>query len=93
MQFGRLWRPFIWLTGLLSGDPSRDHCNNGRQDNFSHDQSPVVFESYMISNVRALHQAGMPAPDDYLKVWPVSRRVNKSRAASDDPTLIDRAAA
>ena len=29
-----------------------------------------------------------PAPDDYLQVWPVSRRVNSSRAPGDDPTLI-----
>ncbi len=27
-----------------------------------------------------------PAPDDYLQVWPVSRRVNSSRAPNDDPT-------
>lgn len=33
-----------------------------------------------------------PAPDDYLQVWPVSRRVNSSRAPSDDPTLIERTA-
>ena len=34
-----------------------------------------------------------PAANDYLQVWPVSRRVNSSRASSDDPTLIDRVAA
>jgi putative SOS response-associated peptidase YedK len=34
-----------------------------------------------------------PAPDDYLKVWPVSRRVNSSRAPSDDQTLIEQIAA
>jgi putative SOS response-associated peptidase YedK len=34
-----------------------------------------------------------PAPDDYLRVWPVSRRVNSSRAPSDDPTLIEQIAA
>jgi putative SOS response-associated peptidase YedK len=34
-----------------------------------------------------------PAPNDYLQVWPVSRRVNSSRAAGDDPALIDRVAA
>ncbi len=28
-----------------------------------------------------------------LQVWPVSRRVNSSRAQSDDPTLIDAVAA
>lgn len=34
-----------------------------------------------------------PAPDDYLQVWPVARRVNSSRTPGDDPTLIERAAA
>jgi putative SOS response-associated peptidase YedK len=34
-----------------------------------------------------------PAANDYLQAWPVSRRVNSSRAANDDPTLIDRVAA
>jgi putative SOS response-associated peptidase YedK len=33
------------------------------------------------------------APNDYLQAWPVSRRVNSSRAPGDDPTLIDRVAA
>ena len=34
-----------------------------------------------------------PAPDDYLQNWTVSRRVNRSRAPSVDPTLIERVAA
>jgi hypothetical protein len=34
-----------------------------------------------------------PAPDDYLQVWPVSRRVNSSLAASDDQSLIVQIAA
>jgi hypothetical protein len=33
------------------------------------------------------------AANDYLQMWPVSRRVNSSRAPSDDPTLIDAVAA
>jgi hypothetical protein len=54
MQFGRLWWVFSWRTRLLSGDPSRKRCNNGRQDGFSHDQSPVIptITSYMISAFR-----------------------------------------
>ena len=31
-----------------------------------------------------------PAAKDYLQTWPVSKRVNSSRAPDDDPTLIDR---
>jgi putative SOS response-associated peptidase YedK len=34
-----------------------------------------------------------PAPNDYLQVWPVSRRVNSSRSPGDDPSLIDQVAA
>jgi hypothetical protein len=30
-----------------------------------------------------------PADDDTLQRWPVSKRVNSSRAADDDPTLIE----
>jgi putative SOS response-associated peptidase YedK len=30
-----------------------------------------------------------PAPDDLLQKWPVSKRVNSSRASDDDPTLIE----
>ena len=31
-----------------------------------------------------------PAANDVLRRWPVSRRVNSSRAPADDPTLIER---
>jgi hypothetical protein len=31
-----------------------------------------------------------PAPNDALQRWPVSQRVNRSRAPDDDQTLIDR---
>jgi putative SOS response-associated peptidase YedK len=31
-----------------------------------------------------------PAPDDLLQRWPVSKRVNSSRASDDDRTLIER---
>jgi putative SOS response-associated peptidase YedK len=34
-----------------------------------------------------------PASNDYLQAWPVSRRVNSSRAPGDDSTLIDQIAA
>jgi putative SOS response-associated peptidase YedK len=30
-----------------------------------------------------------PAPDNYLQRWPVSKRVNSSKADADDATLID----
>ena len=31
----------------------------------------------------------MPWSQKSLQAWPVSRRVNSSRAPSDDPTLVD----
>jgi putative SOS response-associated peptidase YedK len=31
-----------------------------------------------------------PAPENMLQRWPVSKRVNSSRASDDDPTLIDK---
>ena len=30
-----------------------------------------------------------PAPNDLLQRWPVSKRVNSSKADADDPTLIE----
>ncbi len=30
-----------------------------------------------------------PAPNDYLQRWPVSRRVNSSKADKDDATLVN----
>jgi putative SOS response-associated peptidase YedK len=31
-----------------------------------------------------------PVPNDFLQRWPVSKRVNSSKADADDGTLIDR---
>jgi putative SOS response-associated peptidase YedK len=58
-----------------------------------HDRMPVLlpandFEPWLRG------EAGLellkPAPNDLLQKWPVSRRVNSSRASDDDPTLIER---
>jgi hypothetical protein len=32
--------------------------------------------------------AGVPAAEDRLRMWPVSRRVNKTGTGDDDPTLL-----
>jgi putative SOS response-associated peptidase YedK len=37
-------------------------------------------------------EALKPAPNEYLQRWPVSKRVNSSKADANDPTLIERAA-
>ena len=41
---------------------------------------------------RSQHRALRPAPDERLRMWPVSRRVNKTETGDDDPTLIDEVA-
>jgi putative SOS response-associated peptidase YedK len=61
-----------------------------------HDRMPVLLQSKDFDGWLA-GTAGTellkPAANDYLQAWPVSRRVNNSRAPDDDPTLIDRIAA
>ena len=58
-----------------------------------HDRMPVLlteqeFEPWL-SGTTGLELL-KPAPDDLLQRWPVSKRVNSSRAPDDDPTLIER---
>jgi putative SOS response-associated peptidase YedK len=57
-----------------------------------HDRMPVVLESKDFASW--LDDGGpallKPAANDVLQRWPVSRRVNSSRAPADDPSLIDR---
>jgi putative SOS response-associated peptidase YedK len=57
-----------------------------------HDRMPVVLEpkdfaSWLNDGGAALLR---PAANDVLQRWPVSWRVNSSRAPADDPCLIDR---
>jgi putative SOS response-associated peptidase YedK len=61
-----------------------------------HDRMPVLlaerdFEPWLsgAAGVELLK----PAPEDMLQRWPVSKRVNSSKAPDDDPTLVDRVAA
>ena len=61
-----------------------------------HDRMPVLltekdFEPWL-SGAAGLELL-KPAPEDLLQRWPVSKRVNSSKAPDDDPTLIDRIAA
>ncbi|HTE76067.1 MAG TPA: SOS response-associated peptidase [Xanthobacteraceae bacterium] len=57
-----------------------------------HDRMPVLlaeegFEPWLSG--KAGLELLKPAPDDLLQKWPVSKRVNSSRASDDDPTLIE----
>ena len=60
-----------------------------------HDRMPVLlqpkdFDRWLAGNAGT--ELLRPAADDYLQTWPVSKRVNSSRAPDDDPTLIERIA-
>jgi putative SOS response-associated peptidase YedK len=61
-----------------------------------HDRMPVVLDK---ADVRRWlgGVAGIellkPAAEDRLRMWPVSRRVNKTGTGDDDPTLLDEVAA
>ena len=61
-----------------------------------HDCMPLIldkedFEPWLIGAAGAERLS--PAADDRLRVWPVSRRFNKSGSGDDDPTLIDKVGA
>jgi putative SOS response-associated peptidase YedK len=57
-----------------------------------HDRMPAFltkeqFAPWLSSEAGA--EVLKPTPNDYLQRWPVSRRVNSSKADADDPTLIE----
>jgi putative SOS response-associated peptidase YedK len=58
-----------------------------------HDRMPVLlrpkdFEPWL--SCEAGTELLKPASNDILQMWPVSKRVNSSRAPGDDPALIER---
>ena len=57
-----------------------------------HDRMPVFlaerqFEPWLSGQAGA--GIPKPVPNDYLQRWPVSKRVNSSKADADDATLIE----
>jgi putative SOS response-associated peptidase YedK len=61
-----------------------------------HDRMPVVLDKPNIGpwlSGEAGTELLRPAAEDRLRMWPVSRRVNKTGNGDDDPTLIDEVAA
>jgi putative SOS response-associated peptidase YedK len=61
-----------------------------------HDRMPVVLDKADIRpwlSGAAATELLRPAAEDRLRMWPVSRRVNKTGTGDDDPTLIDEVAA
>ena len=62
-----------------------------------HDRMPVIleaknFERWEHGNAENAAALMRPAADDVLQMWPVSRRVNSSRADGDDASLIEQIA-
>ena len=58
-----------------------------------HDRTPVFLTQEQFApwlSAEAGAEYLKPAPNDYLQHWPVSKRVNSSKADADDPSLIDR---
>lgn len=61
-----------------------------------HDRMPVLLSPNQFElwfSGKAGTEILKPAPERMLQMWPVSRRVNSSRANGDDATLIDKVAA
>jgi putative SOS response-associated peptidase YedK len=63
-----------------------------------HDRMPVIleakdFEQWERGDVEDAAALMKPAGEDVLQKWPVSKRVNSSRAADDDATLIEQVGA
>jgi len=57
-----------------------------------HDRMPVVLDNADIRpwlNGEAGTELLRPAAEDRLRMWPVSRRVNKTGTGDEDPTVID----
>jgi putative SOS response-associated peptidase YedK len=58
-----------------------------------HDRMPVFLTEQQFApwlSGEAGAEYLKPVPNDYLQRWPVSKRVNSSKADADDPTLIER---
>jgi putative SOS response-associated peptidase YedK len=58
-----------------------------------HDRMPVFLRSEQFAPwLSGEAGAGIlkPVPNDFLQRWPVSKRVNGSKADADDATLIER---
>jgi putative SOS response-associated peptidase YedK len=58
-----------------------------------HDRMPVFLAQEQFTpwlSGEAGAQLLKPAPNDYLQRWPVSKRVNSSKADADDASLIER---
>jgi putative SOS response-associated peptidase YedK len=61
-----------------------------------HDRMPVLLDKADIKswlNGTSGAELLRPAAEERVRMWPVSRRVNKTGSGDDDPTLVDEVAA
>ena len=61
-----------------------------------HNRMPVILDKAELApwlNGAAGAELPRPAAEDRVRMWPASRRVNKTGSGDDDPTLIDEVAA
>jgi len=61
-----------------------------------HDRMPVILDKMDFKawlNCAAGAELLRPAADDCVRMWPVSRCINKTGSGDDDPELIDEVAA
>jgi len=69
-----------------------DHCHGGALTRPIHDRMPVIldkadFQPWLTGTGGT--ELLRSASDDKLRMWPVSRRVNKTGTGDDDPALVD----
>jgi putative SOS response-associated peptidase YedK len=87
---GRMERPRDWRATKVLHD---DHHRAKRLVAEVHDRMPARLSEKQFApwlSGEAGAEFLKPAPNDYLQRWPVSKRVNSSKADADDATLIDR---
>lgn len=73
-------------------DPARIASFVVFSDTFRSSKAPVCPASsiHALAEGEAGAEYLKPAPNDYLQRWPLSKKVNSSKADADDATLIDR---
>jgi putative SOS response-associated peptidase YedK len=97
LSFAGLWDRWKNLeTGEVVTSCTIIVTNANKLTRTVHNRMPVVLDN---ADIRPWLQgtAGAevlrPASEDRLRMWPVSRRVNKTGTGDDDPTLVDEVAA
>ena len=84
------------ITGVSLGAGIQRDFGTNAFTRPTHDWMPVILDKRDFSpwlNGAAGVELLTPAADDRLRMWPVSRRVNKTGIGDDDLTLIEEVAA